>query len=87
MNKETKQKIISEYAQKEGDVGSADVQIAILSGRIAELTAHLKIHKKDKHTTRGLIAMVNRRRKLLKYLDRTAHSRYLGLVKKLKIRH
>lgn len=86
MNKEEKAKIIKEYAINDGDVGSADVQIAVLTAKILELTEHLKIHRKDKHSTRGLVAMVNRRRKLLNYLEKTEHDRYVGIVEKLKLR-
>ena len=87
MDKETKTKIIAEYALKEGDVGSADVQIALLTHRITELTEHMKQHRKDKHSERGLVRLVNKRKKLMKYLNREDHGRYLKLMKKLKIRH
>ena len=87
MNKETKTKIIEEYRLSENDCGSSEVQIAILTGRIQELTEHMKIHKKDFSTRRGLVAMVNRRRRLLAYLMKEDYSRYSNLIKKLGIRH
>ena len=87
MDKETKAKIIADHAIKEGDVGSADVQIALLSHRINELTEHMKVHRKDKHSERGLVRLVNKRKKLMKYLNSEDHARYLKLMKKLKIRH
>ena len=86
MNKETKQQVVNDYTLKEGDTGSSDVQIALLTHRIKELTEHLKQHPKDKHSRRGLIGLVNRRRKLLKYINRTKHDRYLDLLKRLKLR-
>ena len=86
MDKETRQQVIADYAIKEGDTGSSDVQIAILTNRIRELTDHLKQHPKDKHSRRGLIGLVNRRRKLLKYINRTEHKRYLNLIQRLKLR-
>ena len=86
MDKETRQQVIAEYAIIEGDTGSSDVQIALLTNRIRELTDHLKQHPKDKHSRRGLIGLVNRRRKLLKYINRTEHDRYLTLLKRLNLR-
>lgn len=86
MEKETKQAIIKEFAKSEADVGSADVQIGILTARIQEITDHLKKNKKDHSSRRGLIAMVNRRRKLLNYINRKDHARYLELIKRLKLR-
>jgi len=87
MDKEQKQAIIAEWAIKEGDTGSSDVQIAILSARISHLTEHLRANKHDKHTRRGLMAMVNTRRKLLNYLRRTEPARYAAIRDKLNIRH
>jgi len=87
MDKATKTGIIQEYAINGSDTGSASVQIAVLTERIKELTEHMKVHPKDVHSRRGLIAMVNRRRKLLKYLNRTDHSRYLGIIQSLGLRH
>lgn len=86
MDKANKAQIISDYGLKDGDTGSSDVQVALLSARIAELTEHLKAHPKDHHSRRGMIALVNRRRKLMKYLDRTAHDRYNQLRERLGIR-
>ena len=81
-----KQKIIEEYQLKDRDTGSVEVQAAILTHRILELTEHLKIHKKDHHTRRGLLAMVSKRRKLLKYLHGKDSRRYADLIKRLKLR-
>jgi len=86
MNKDEKAAIIRDFAVNEKDVGSSEVQIAILSKRIAELTEHLKVHKKDHSTRRGLINMVNRRRKLLKYLEDHSHERYIEIIHRLKLR-
>lgn len=86
MEKESKLQVIQEYAIKDGDTGSSDVQIALLTKRILELTEHLKQHPKDKHSRRGLIGLVNKRRKLLKYINRTEHDRYLTLLKRLNLR-
>lgn len=86
MDKETKQTIIKEFAKSDGDVGSADVQIAVLTARIKEVTGHLQSNKKDHSSRRGLIAMVNRRRKLLNYVNQKDHSRYLDLIKRLELR-
>jgi small subunit ribosomal protein S15 len=81
-----KQAIIAEYATKEGDTGSSQVQIAVLSHRIKDMTAHLKTHPKDVHSRRGLMAMVARRRKLLDYLHRKNAAEYHAIVKKLGLR-
>ena len=86
MDKETKQEIIKKYQRSANDVGSVEVQVAILTQRITELTEHMKIHKKDNSSRRGLIAMVNKRRKLLNYLQREDHARYSALVSSLKLR-
>ena len=80
---ERKQEIIEEYATHEGDTGSPEVQIAILSEKIAKLSSHLKWHKKDKHSRRGLLGMVEKRRKLLKYLKGEDDVRHEALVEKL----
>ena len=87
MNKETKTKLIEEYRLNEKDCGSSEVQIAILTGRITELTEHMKIHKKDNSTKRGLVAMVNHRRRLLAYLQKEDFQRYSNRIKKLGLRH
>ncbi len=83
---ERKQELIKEYATKEGDTGSADVQIAVLSERISNLTEHLKTHNKDFHSRRGLLMMVGQRRRLLDYLRKKDQSRYEDLIKKLGLR-
>ena len=70
LTKDQKQEIIKKFAQADGDTGSPQVQIALITATINELTEHLKSHKKDKHSRRGLISMVGKRRKLLKYLER-----------------
>ena len=84
---EEKAKIIKEYATKEGDTGSPEVQVAILSSRIATLTEHFKGHKNDNHSRRGLLMMVGQRRRLLDYLHDTDLARYQAVTKKLKLRH
>ncbi len=86
MTQAEKQAIIAEYATHEGDTGSPEVQIAVLTTRINELTAHLKIHKKDNHSRRGLLKMVGHRRNLLSYLYNKDIERYRALIKKLGIR-
>ena len=83
---EKKQAIILEYRRHEGDTGSPEVQIAILTDRINELTLHLKEHKKDHHSRRGLLLMVGRRRGLLDYLMRTDIERYRDLIARLNLR-
>ncbi len=86
ISKEKKAAIIKEYGLKEGDTGSPEVQVAILSARIAELTEHLKTNKKDNHSRRGLFMMVGQRRGLLDYLRRKDINRYRALVEKLGLR-
>ncbi len=81
-----KQQIIKEYATHEGDTGSPEVQIAVLSRRIKDLTEHLKEHKHDHHTRRGLMAMVGRRRRMLGYLKDTDIERYRSLIGRLGLR-
>lgn len=81
-----KQKLVKKFARNEGDVGSPEVQVAILSTRIANLTEHFKTHKQDKHSRRGLIALVNNRRKLLGYLKSKDEARYTALIKELGLR-
>ena len=83
---EKKQAIIKEYARKEGDTGSPEVQIAILTARIKELTEHLKVNKKDYHSTRGLLKMVGKRRALLEYLKKNDIESYRNLIARLGIR-
>lgn len=86
ITKEKKEAIIKEYQAKEGDTGSTEVQIAILSHRISELTEHLKVHKKDHHSRRGLFVMIGQRKGLLKYLAKKDIERYRALIQKLNIR-
>lgn len=81
-----KQKIISEYATREGDTGSPEVQIALLSQRIDDLTAHLKEHKHDHHSRRGLLLIVGQRRRLLGYLSKLDIERYRSLIERLGLR-
>jgi len=81
-----KQSIIQEYATHEGDTGSPEVQIAVLSRRISDLTEHLKSHKHDHHTRRGLMALVGRRRRMLGYLEKTDIARYRSLIERLGLR-
>ncbi|HIJ42401.1 MAG: 30S ribosomal protein S15 [Rhodospirillales bacterium] len=83
---ERKQELISEFATTNGDTGSPEVQVAILSERITNLTEHLKAHNKDYHSRRGLLMMVSRRRRLLDYLKRKKIQRYEGLLKRLGLR-
>lgn len=86
LTKEAKSQIISEYRRSDGDTGSAEVQIAVLSKRIGDLTEHLKTHKKDHHSRRGLLQMVGRRRRLLEYLKREDVERYRELIARLGLR-
>jgi small subunit ribosomal protein S15 len=83
---ERKQALITEFGTKAGDTGSAEVQVAILSERIRNLTEHLSTHKKDFHSRRGLLVMVGQRRRLLDYLKRTSVSRYETLIGRLRLR-
>jgi small subunit ribosomal protein S15 len=83
---ERKQALIKEYATKAGDTGSPDVQIAILTERIANLTGHFKTHAKDNHSRRGLLKMVSQRRSLLDYLKKIEMARYKTIIAKLGIR-
>ena len=84
--KEAKEKIVGEFRTHEADTGSPQVQIALLSQRINELTEHFKTHKKDNHSRRGLLKMVSQRRQLLDYLKRTDEARYKSIIDKLGIR-
>jgi len=83
---ERKAELMKEYATKEGDTGSPEVQIAILSERIANLTEHFKGHKKDNHSRRGLLKMVSQRRRLLDYVKGVKEERYTDLIKRLGLR-
>ena len=78
--------IIAEYQRSEGDTGSAEIQVALLSARIKQLTGHFASHKKDHHSRRGLLRMVNRRRKLLDYLKKNDQARYQDLIRRLGLR-
>jgi small subunit ribosomal protein S15 len=82
----TKAKIMSEYATVEGDTGSPEVQVAMLTQRIKDLTAHLKEHKHDHHSRRGLLLLVGRRRRLLQYLAKVDIERYRSLIERLALR-
>ena len=83
---EDKARLMKEYATKDGDTGSPEIQVAILSSRIATLTEHFKTHKKDNHGRRGLLKMVAQRRKLLDYLKAKDEERYATLIKRLGLR-
>ena len=83
---EQKAQVIKEYATKEGDTGSPEVQVAILSTRIANLTEHLKTHKKDFHSRRGLLQMVGQRRRLLDYAKKKDVARYQSIIERLGLR-
>lgn len=86
LTQEAKQEIMQKYAVHEGDTGSPEVQIAVLSARIGYLTEHLKQHKKDHHSRRGLLKMVGHRRRLLSYLYKTDIERYRSIIAKLGLR-
>ncbi len=83
---ERKQELIGEFATKSGDTGSPEVQVAILTERIRNLTEHLKTHKKDFHSRRGLLIMVGQRRRLLDYTKQKSQERYENLIKRLELR-
>ena len=83
---EEKQRLMTEFATKEGDTGSPEVQVAILTSRITTLTEHFKTHKKDNHSRRGLLMMVAQRRKLLDYVKAKDEPRYTALIARLGIR-
>ena len=86
ITKESKKEIISKFATNEKDTGSAEVQIAVISERIKNLTEHFKNHNHDNHSKRGLLALVNKRKKLLNYLSKKDESKYQEIIKKLNIR-
>ena len=86
MTKERKQEIINTFKRDENDTGSSEVQIALLTERINELTEHLKVHKKDNHSRRGLLQMVGKRRNLLNYLSKNDLPKYREIVEKLNLR-
>jgi small subunit ribosomal protein S15 len=83
---DVKKQIITEYGASEGDTGSAEVQVALLSRRISDLTEHLKQHKHDHHSRRGLLLLVGRRRRLLNYLAKTDINRYRSIIERLGLR-
>jgi small subunit ribosomal protein S15 len=83
---DVKKQIIADHAAADGDTGSAEVQIALLSRRISDLTEHLKTHKHDHHSRRGLLLLVGRRRRLLNYLHRTDITRYRSIIERLGLR-
>jgi len=86
LTKELKAEIAAKYARSPGDTGSADVQVAVLTASINQLTEHLKIHKKDHHSRRGLLLQVGQRRRLLSYLQKTDLERYRKLIAELGLR-
>ncbi len=86
LTQEQKTQVFKDFALKEGDTGSPEVQVALLSANINQLQSHFKAHKKDHHSRRGLIRMVNQRRKLLDYLARKDRGRYLSLIERLGLR-
>ena len=86
LDTEVKKEIIATHATSEGDTGSPEVQVALLTRRISDLTEHLKVHKHDHHSRRGLLLLVGRRRRLLKYLASTDIERYRALISKLGLR-
>ncbi|MCP4299857.1 MAG: 30S ribosomal protein S15 [Gammaproteobacteria bacterium] len=86
LSSEAKQGVVAEYARGEGDTGSPEVQVALLSKRISELTEHFVEHKKDHHSRQGLLKMVNKRRKLLDYLKSKDQDRYRELISRLGLR-
>lgn len=87
IDKEHKQQVIEQYKTHSADTGSPEVQVAILTARIRQLTEHMKIHKKDFHSRRGLLIMVGKRRKLLQYLRSKDFTRYQKLIQSLELRH
>jgi small subunit ribosomal protein S15 len=86
LTRDDKQKLIEDFRRDDSDTGSPDVQIALLTKRIDELTEHLKVHKKDHHSRRGLLRMVGRRRRLLEYMKRTDIDKYRALIERLGLR-
>ncbi|MEX0620389.1 MAG: 30S ribosomal protein S15 [Solirubrobacterales bacterium] len=87
ITKDDKAKLIGKHSRKKGDTGSTEVQVALLTERINDLTGHLREHGKDHHSRRGLLMMVGKRRRLLRYLERTDLDRYRALVTELGLRH
>lgn len=83
---QVKAEIVAKHQRMAGDTGSSEVQVALLSARISDLTQHFQTHKKDTHSRHGLLQMVSKRRKLLSYLKRVSHERYLKLIEQLGLR-
>ena len=86
IKKETKKELISKFSKSDNDTGSAEIQIAILSERINNLIEHFKLHKHDNHSKRGLVSLVNNRKKLLNYVSKKDNKRYQEIIKELNIR-
>lgn len=86
MSAAEKKAIVEEYKRGDNDTGSPEVQVALMSARISELTEHFKVHKKDRHSRQGLVRLVNSRRKLLDYLKKKDAERYFDLIKRLGLR-
>ncbi len=86
ITKDRKQALTADYRRKEGDTGSPEIQIAVLTSRVGELTEHLRTHSKDYSSRRGLLGMVSRRRRLLDYLKRVDPQKYLDIIRRLEIR-
>ena len=86
MSAAEKKSIVEEYKRGDNDTGSPEVQVALMSARISELTEHFKVHKKDRHSRQGLVRLVNSRRKLLDYLKKKDAERYFDLIKRLGLR-
>lgn len=86
MNKEEKTAVISDYATHDGDTGSAEVQIALLTTRINQLSGHLKVHKDDHHSRRGLLMLIGQRKRLLTYVNNNDVNRYRGIITRLGLR-
>ena len=86
MNVNKKKEIVKEFGKKDNDTGSTEVQVALLTKKINELSEHFKSHKKDHHSRRGLLGMINNRRKLLKYMKKKNEEDYQSLIKKLGLR-
>jgi small subunit ribosomal protein S15 len=87
LQKEAKTKLITDYHRHESDTGSPEVQIALMTGRIQQLTDHLRVNKKDESCRRGLLKLVGHRRRMLTYLRQVDYQRYLGITESLKLRH
>ncbi|MDM8561026.1 30S ribosomal protein S15 [Candidatus Parabeggiatoa sp. HSG14] len=87
LNVESKAQLVQKYQRSPNDTGSTEVQVALLTANIASLSEHFKVHKKDNHSRRGLLKMVNQRRKLLSYLKKEDMDRYRNLIAKLGLRH